>query len=204
VTGQIGDRTYAFIGLERIGGIVVFDVTDPFAPTFETYFNTRTWGRDTKGSGLGDLGPEGLAFITAEDSPNGKPLLVVAHEVSGSTTVFQVVVTPVDRLPQAPLGLAVAAARLAIPPDAQPAADAISLASRLKTNAVSPVEPKLALDLNSVAPNEAADFTLERRFSARGKRTDTDLFGVALDEEVLEHVAMDIVYCVALSTYGRR
>ena len=38
---------------------------------------------------MGDLGPDGLAFIPAKASPNGKPLLVVGNEVSGSTAVFQ-------------------------------------------------------------------------------------------------------------------
>jgi hypothetical protein len=38
----------------------------------------------------GDLAPEGLSFIPAADSPNGRPLLVVGHEVSGTTAVYQV------------------------------------------------------------------------------------------------------------------
>ena len=38
----------------------------------------------------GDLGPEGLTFIDAHDSPNDKPLLVVANEISGSTTIFEI------------------------------------------------------------------------------------------------------------------
>jgi DNA-binding beta-propeller fold protein YncE len=81
--GRLGGRTFAFIGLERIGGVMVYDITDPYAPAFETYLNPR--------DGLtGDRGPEGLTFIPARRSPNGKPLLVVSHEVSGTTAVLQI------------------------------------------------------------------------------------------------------------------
>lgn len=78
-----GSKTFAFIGLERVGGVMVYDVTNPAAAKFVDYLNTRT--------GLtGDRGPEGLAFIKASDSPNGKPLLVVGNETSGTTAVFQI------------------------------------------------------------------------------------------------------------------
>lgn len=83
VLASFGTKTYAFVGLERVGGVIVYDISAPSAPTFVTYLNTRT------GTG-GDLGPEGLAFIKAADSPNGKPLLVVGNEVSGTTAVLQI------------------------------------------------------------------------------------------------------------------
>lgn len=83
VLASFGTKTYAFVGLERVGGVIVYDISTPSAPTFVTYLNTRT------GTG-GDLGPEGLAFIKAADSPNGKPLLVVGNEVSGTTAVLQI------------------------------------------------------------------------------------------------------------------
>lgn len=81
--GSFGDKTYAFIGLERVGGVMVYDVTDPAAATYVTYLNTRT-------GNTGDLGPEGLTFVAADKSPNGKPLLVVANEISGTTTIMQI------------------------------------------------------------------------------------------------------------------
>lgn len=89
--GQVADRTYAFIGLERQGGIMVFDVSNPFAPFFVEYQSNRDLAVEP-GDGVdsGDLGPEGLLFIPAEDSPNGSALLVVGSEVSGTTTIYQV------------------------------------------------------------------------------------------------------------------
>lgn len=78
-----GSKTYAFIGLERVGGVMVYDITDPAAATFVTYLNTRT-------GSTGDLGPEGLTFVAADSSPNGKPLLVVANEISGTTAILQI------------------------------------------------------------------------------------------------------------------
>ncbi|MFA5678879.1 MAG: choice-of-anchor I family protein [Pseudomonas sp.] len=96
--GRIGAQTFAFIGLERMGGVMVFDITDPMAPAFQDYLNTReNWvdePEELAAAGrlqeVGDLGPEGLAFISAEDSPNGEPLLIVGNEVSGTTAVFQI------------------------------------------------------------------------------------------------------------------
>ena len=90
--GTIGSKTFAFIGLERMGGVMVYDITDPKAPVFQDYLNTRTdWTtEDTESvaATAGDLGPEGLAFVPAAQSPNGKPMLIVGNEVSGTTVIF--------------------------------------------------------------------------------------------------------------------
>ena len=87
---SLDTRTYAFIGLERIGGIMVYDITDPVAPVYVQYLNTRDFSGDAEAGSAGDLGPEGVEFVPAADSPNGKPLLIVAHEISGSVAVFQI------------------------------------------------------------------------------------------------------------------
>ncbi len=81
-------QTYAFIGLERVGGIVVYNVSNPTAPEFVQYLNNRDFSGDAEAGTAGDLGPEGLVFISAEDSPTGRPALVVGNEVSGSTTFY--------------------------------------------------------------------------------------------------------------------
>lgn len=88
--GKAFGRSYAFVGLERIGGVMVFDVTEPTAPEFVQYQNNRDFTQPPATVGAGDLGPEGVLFISEEHSPNGKPLLVVANEVSGTTTVYEV------------------------------------------------------------------------------------------------------------------
>lgn len=92
VVGEVQGRQYAFVGLERIGGVMVFDITDPTDARYVDYVNERAWdavGEDGD-AGLGDMGAEGLAFVPASDSPSGTALLIVANEVSGSTTVYEV------------------------------------------------------------------------------------------------------------------
>jgi hypothetical protein len=90
VLGAVGDAVYAFIGLERIGGVMVYDVTDPTAPVFVSYTNPRDFSGDAEAGTAGDLGPEGLLFIPAETSPTGDALLVVANEISGTTTIYSI------------------------------------------------------------------------------------------------------------------
>jgi hypothetical protein len=101
VLGEHLGHTYAFIGLERAGGIVVYDVTNPASPRFETYVNPRNFSAEYELpeepgdiSVAGDVGPEGLAFIPFFLSPNGRALLVAANEVSGTTTVYQLSAFP--------------------------------------------------------------------------------------------------------------
>ena len=84
--GKVSCRTYAFIGLERIGGVMVFDISKPAEPKFTTYINTAPT----------DLSPEGLFFIKKKDSPNGRSLLVVSHEISNTVTIFEIVRDPQD------------------------------------------------------------------------------------------------------------
>ena len=82
---QIGTQTFAFISLERVGGVMVYNITNPNNVTFVDYKNSRstsTWA--------GDHGPEGITFIKPENSPNGKSYVLVANEISGTITIFEV------------------------------------------------------------------------------------------------------------------
>lgn len=65
--------TYAFIGLERAGGIMVHDITaPPRSPAFVTHVNNRDLNQPADGPVTGDTGPEGLTFMPAAESPNGR------------------------------------------------------------------------------------------------------------------------------------
>jgi len=95
VLGVINGHTYAFIGLERMGGILVYDISNPYAPRYVQYTNNRDLSLDSAvvGAAAGDLGPEGFAFVDAAHSPSGKPLVLVGNEVSGTTAIYEVDVT---------------------------------------------------------------------------------------------------------------
>lgn len=86
--GKIGDRHYAFVGLERMGGVMAYDITNPFNVEFVSYFNNR--GVSEGAEITGDLAPEGMTFIDASMSPTGEPLLVIGNEVSGSVTIWEI------------------------------------------------------------------------------------------------------------------
>lgn len=81
VIGKLDGKTYAFIGIERTGGVFVYDITDPFKTQYVQYINT--------GLSDGDAAPEGLTFVDADDSPTSNALLFVANEVSGTVAVFE-------------------------------------------------------------------------------------------------------------------
>lgn len=85
VTGVISNKTFAFIALERIGGIMVYDITDPANTKFANYINSREFDEVIKG----DVSPEGLCFIPASSSKTGKATLLAACEVSGTLAAYQ-------------------------------------------------------------------------------------------------------------------
>jgi hypothetical protein len=84
-TGRIGNNLYAFVSMERVGGVMVFNINNPASPVLELYQNNRSLT-----AGTGDLGPEGIVFIPAADSPTNQPLLLLANEVSSTVAVYNV------------------------------------------------------------------------------------------------------------------
>lgn len=99
--GAVNGKTYAFVALERTGGIMVYDVSNPERAAFVNYINTRDFDAIVEGSEQyedgeldkwvtgGDVAPEGLLFLDAASSPNGEPMLLTACEVSGTVAVYQ-------------------------------------------------------------------------------------------------------------------
>jgi len=89
-TGRVAGVPYVFLGLERQGGFMVYDLSNPASPQFVDFINNRYFAGDAEMGTAGDLGPEGLAFIPASDSPTNQPLLAIMNEVSGSTTMYEI------------------------------------------------------------------------------------------------------------------
>ncbi|GMH70623.1 hypothetical protein TrRE_jg630, partial [Triparma retinervis] len=97
-TGVMPDGTrLSFVGLERTGGIVTHDITDPTSPKLQDYLNVRNWKTASADTtefndwmyNLND-GPESLIFISEADSPIGAPMLAAATPMAGRLTMYKI------------------------------------------------------------------------------------------------------------------
>lgn len=73
--GKIGNKTVAFVGMERIDAVAIYDITTPTKPVFLQIIK------------CGDA-PEGVLIIPAAKSPTKKSLLVVSSEDDGVIKVY--------------------------------------------------------------------------------------------------------------------
>jgi 3-phytase len=80
VMGNINGRDILFLGLERSNAVMVWDLTDSSNIAFLDMISTA-----------GNVSPEGLSFFS---NANGH-YLAVAHEVSGSTSLYKIAAVPV-------------------------------------------------------------------------------------------------------------
>ncbi|WP_300686933.1 choice-of-anchor I family protein [Chryseobacterium sp.] len=87
--GTINGQTYAFITLERTGGVMVYNITDPNNPTFTDYKHSRS----TSAYG-GDNGPEGIIYIAPENTTTNKGYVIIANEISGTLSMYEVAMPP--------------------------------------------------------------------------------------------------------------
>lgn len=80
---KIGEKVFAYIGLEKQGGLFVYDVTSPADSKMVEYFNDIDYSKLP--SEAGDLAPEGMVAFEQD----GKHYLAVAHELSSTLAIFE-------------------------------------------------------------------------------------------------------------------
>lgn len=87
--GEVDGKLYAFIAMERMSGVMIYDIDDPTNPQFVQFELNRDFTLPATDPLAGDLGPECVLFIPKDQSPNGQALLVVASEVSGTISIYE-------------------------------------------------------------------------------------------------------------------
>ncbi len=88
--GKIGNSIYAFIGLERTGGVMIYNISKPESAFFVDYYNNISPKLDVSDPEAGDMAPESLVFVDSVDSPSGKPFLISANELSGTLSLYKI------------------------------------------------------------------------------------------------------------------
>ncbi|MEM1081852.1 MAG: choice-of-anchor I family protein [Pseudomonadota bacterium] len=77
--GFVDTQRFAFIGLERVDGFFVYEVTDPTNPQLVRFVEAE----DT------DEAPEGVLFVEAADTPTGNPWLLLTFEDTGTIGLYE-------------------------------------------------------------------------------------------------------------------
>lgn len=102
----INDSAYVFVGLERIGGVFMYNITNPISGRYIDYINARNFSvtpslANVDNGTVGDLGPEVLQYVPSNESPNGADMLLLSNEVSGTLSAFGVRVPRIVSQPAA-------------------------------------------------------------------------------------------------------
>ena len=89
--GKAYGKTWIAAGLDRDGGVVLFDASTPTAPVFVDYINTSDpAGNLVTGTSVGDVSPEGLLFVNEDESPTGNALVIASFELSGTVAIYEI------------------------------------------------------------------------------------------------------------------
>ncbi|MEO0978031.1 MAG: choice-of-anchor I family protein [Pseudomonadota bacterium] len=97
ITGTVNGSVYAFIGLERDSGIMIYNIDDPANASFVDYIPPI----HVDNAGPEDVarhGPETIAFIPADESTTGNAQIAVAYEISGTTLVYDLTLSTEQEL----------------------------------------------------------------------------------------------------------
>lgn len=81
-----GTNFYAFVALERQGGVVIYNITDPNNVSYVDYFTPRDFSLNE--ANCEGMGPEDVVFIPGAESPTGQSLVLISNEVSGSIDIY--------------------------------------------------------------------------------------------------------------------
>ena len=93
--GEIGGRQYIFLGAERQNGLFQFDITDLNKVQIVGYFNVVNGTSVVTGTQY--VSPETLVFVSAAESPTGRPCLIAGYEgvpdanIDGSVAIIEIV-----------------------------------------------------------------------------------------------------------------
>jgi len=82
--GKVGNNSLLFVGMERADAVAVYDITNPVKPVFRQILGKLGIAPGAEPG----IGPEGVLFVPADKSPNGKSLLIVSFEVDGVIKIY--------------------------------------------------------------------------------------------------------------------
>jgi hypothetical protein len=88
--GKAYGKTWIAVGMERDGGVALYDASNPLAPEFVDYINTSDPNGNLNTGNAGDVSPEGILFVSEDESPTGAALVVVSFELSGTVAIYEI------------------------------------------------------------------------------------------------------------------